>query len=529
MQQIQGTAAQPDDDATGLHITRRTSLGLLMASLIAGEACPAAAAAQGELTIASHISLAPTWFDPAETPGLGTVFMLYYALHDAMVKPMREANPGSSLAESWSMSPDGLTYEFLLRKGITFHNGEPVTSDDAKFSFERYRGNSATMLHERVASFETPDPRRVIIRLKDAWPDFMSFYAISTGANWIVPRKYIEKVGDAGFKKAPIGAGPYKFVSFEPGVELVLEAHEPYWRKSPSIKRIVIKVIPDEATRLVALKRGEVDFAYSIRGELAAEVQRTPGLSLKIAPDGATYWMYFPEQWDPQSPWQDVRVRQAAFYGVDYVAINNALNLGYSTVTASIIPRNFDFFWSPPTPTHDPEKARKLLAEAGYPNGFDAGFYYCDTAYANLGEAAINSLADVGIRLQLRPMERAAFDKGFSEKRFKKGVIQGSSVAFGNAATRLSVWVVGGSPYVYGTYPEIDALDPLQAREVDVAKRTAILHKMQQLVFEKQIFVTLWQLGFLNAAGPRVGEAGIALIKGHVYNGPYEDMTLKGT
>ena len=103
----------------------------------------------------------------------------------------------------------------------------------------------------------------------------------ATGAGWIVPKKYVEKVGDDGFKKAPIGAGPYKFVSFTPGVELVLEAFERYWRKTPSVKRLVLKVIPDESTRLAALKRGEVDIAYSIRGELAEELQRTPGLTLK--------------------------------------------------------------------------------------------------------------------------------------------------------------------------------------------------------------------------------------------------------
>ena len=96
-----------------------------------------------------------------------------------------------------------------------------------------------------------------------------------------MPKKYVEKVGDDGFKKAPIGAGPYKFVSFTPGLELTMEAFDQYWRKKPSVKRLVFKVIPDESTRLAALKRGEVDIAYSIRGELAEEMQRTKGLTLK--------------------------------------------------------------------------------------------------------------------------------------------------------------------------------------------------------------------------------------------------------
>src|SRR5439155_26659617 len=108
-----------------------------------------------------------------------------------------------------------------------------------------------------------------------------TFYSSASGSGWIVPKKYVEQVGDEGFKKAPIGAGPYKFVSFTPGVELVLEAFEGYWRKTPSVKRLVMKVIPDEATRLAALKRREADIAYSIRGELADELETRPGLSLK--------------------------------------------------------------------------------------------------------------------------------------------------------------------------------------------------------------------------------------------------------
>src|SRR5881628_962999 len=181
----------------------------------------------GQMTWAVHFTLAPTLFEPAETPGLITPFMILYALHDALVKPLPGKSMAPSLAESWSASLDGLVYEFVLRKGATFHNGEPVTAEDVKFSFERYRGISARVLKEKVAAVETPDPRRVRFRLKQPWPDFMAFYGTpATGAAWIVPRKYVERVGEDGFRKAPVGAGPYKFVSLTPGVELVLEAFE---------------------------------------------------------------------------------------------------------------------------------------------------------------------------------------------------------------------------------------------------------------------------------------------------------------
>jgi peptide/nickel transport system substrate-binding protein len=474
-----------------------------------------------------HISLAPTWFDPAETPALITPFMVMYALHDAMVKPMPGKALASSLAESWSLSDDGLIYEFVVRKGAKFHNGEPVTAEDVKFSFERYRGASAKALKDRVAAIETPDPQKVRFKLKEPWPDFLTFYASATGAGWIVPKKYVESVGDDGFKKAPIGAGPYKFVSFTPGQELVFEAFDQYWRKTPSVKRLVFRVIPDESTRLAALKRGEIDIAYSIRGELAEEILRTKGLTLKPAVISATFWLYFPDQWDPKSPWHDQRVRQAANLAIDHKTINQALTLGHSRITGSIIPETFEHYWKPPAPAFDPAKAKQLLADAGHPNGFDAGDYYCDTAYANLGEAVLNNLQAVGIRAKLRPLERAAFFKGYSEKSYKN-LIQGASGALGNTATRLQAFVAKGGAYVYGNYPDIDELFQKQAAELDPKKREAILHKIQQLVHERTIYAHLWQLAFINGAGPRVKESGLGLIADHAYSAPYEDVTLAG-
>src|SRR5262245_40182963 len=364
----------------------------------------------GQMTWAIHFTLAPTLFEPAETPGLITPFMFLYALHDAMVKPMPGKSMAPSLAESWSMSPDGLVYELVLRKGVKFHNGEPVTADDVKFSFERYRGISAKLLKDRVAAVETPDPGRVRFRLKQPWPDFMTFYATpATGANWIVPRKYVERVGEEGFKKAPVGAGPYRFVSFTPGIELVLEATDQYWRQTPSVQRLVFKSAPDIATRLVMLKSGDADLAYGLSGEIGAEVQRTPGLTLRPTPFTSTHWLYFADQWETGSPWHDRRVRLAATHAVDRQAINQAESLGFSKITGSIIPTSFDFYWQPPLYAYDPARAKQLLTEAGYPKGFDAGDLWCDSGACVYAEPILNDLQAVGIRTKLRPLERASF------------------------------------------------------------------------------------------------------------------------
>src|SRR5204862_5514515 len=137
---------------------------------------------------------------------------------------------------------------------------------------------------EKVREVQIVDPGRVRFHLKEPWPDFMTFYGTSaTGAAWVVPKRYVEKVGEDGFKKAPIGAGPYRFVSSSPGVELVLEAFDGYWRKTPSVKRLVMRSMPDETTRAAALKAGDVDIIYYVSGPTAVEVKRTPGLRLAAA------------------------------------------------------------------------------------------------------------------------------------------------------------------------------------------------------------------------------------------------------
>jgi peptide/nickel transport system substrate-binding protein len=485
-----------------------------------------AAQPQGQLTYAMHVTIAPAWFDPAENTGIATPFMVQEAIHDALAKPMPQNAMAPSLAESWTESPDGLRYEFVLRKGATFHNGDPVTADDVRFSFDRYRGAASKTFKERVAAVEIPEPARVRFRLKQPWPDFLTFYSSATGAGWIVPKKYVEKVGDDGFKKHPIGAGPYRFVSYTPGVELVLEAVEQYWRRTPQVKRLLFKAIPDPSTRFAALKRGEIDVSYWMTASLGEELRRTPGLTLKPAIANNTYWVYFVDQWDPKSPWHDRRVRLAANHAIDRQGINQAETLGSSRMTGSLIPGHFEFFWQPPAIAHDRARAKQLLAEAGYPNGFDAGDFTCDSVHAGIAEPVANDLQAAGIRVKLRPLERAAYNKGQVEKKFKNLVLS-ASAAFGNAPTRIEAFVAAGGVYVYGSYPDIDGLFREQGAELDKKKREATLHRIQQLIHEKAMFAPIFNLAAMGGFGPKVEESGLGLITGFPFSGPYEDLKLK--
>ena len=153
-------------------------------------------APEGTMTWALHVTIAPTWLDPADTPGVLTPFLFLYTLHDALIKPMPQGLLTPSLAESWTESPDGLVYEFTLRNKVTFHNGDPLTAEDVVFSFQRYKGAGARVYKEKVAVVEAIDPQHVRFRLNEPWPDFLLFLGTpATGAGWVVPKKYLEQVG----------------------------------------------------------------------------------------------------------------------------------------------------------------------------------------------------------------------------------------------------------------------------------------------------------------------------------------------
>ncbi len=501
-----------------------TLAALLLVPALGG---PVAAAPEGTMTWGLHVTLAAKWLDPSDTEAFINPFMVLYAIHDALVKPMPGSDNTPSLAESWTASKDGLSYEFVLRKNAKFHNGDPVTAEDVKFSFDRYKGAGATLLKEKVKDLQVLAPNRVRFVLKEPWPDFMTFYGTSaTGAAWIVPKKYVEKVGDDGFKKAPIGAGPYKVVSFNPGVELVMEAYEGYWRKVPSIKRLIFRSMTDETTRAAALKAGELDIVYLLSGPTAQDIKRTSGLRLAAAmPPGVPY-LDMQEQWDPKSPWHDRRVRLAASHALDRNALNQAETLGFSHPTGGLIPRSLEFARAYEPPAYDPALAKKLLAEAGYPNGFDAGDLTPFPPFFSLAEAIGGYLQAVGIKTRVRTMERATFLAAWREKKIK-GLIMGLGAPAGNAATRIEVYVLKSGIYSSGVVPEIEDLYQRQARELDRKKREALLHQIQQIMHDRVLHVPIYELAFLWGIGPRVEEACVDHIKGFSYSAPYEDLKLK--
>src|SRR5256712_3089964 len=404
----------------------------------------------GEAVMAWPVPIARGGFAPATWPPQITPFGILFALHDAMVRPLPGQKMGLGLAEAWTESSDGLSYEFRLRRGLKFHNGDAVTAEDVKFSFERYKGAGARELSARVRQVDIVDPLTVRFVLKEPWPDFMTFYGTTaTAAGIVVPKKYLTQVGDDGFRKQPIGAGPYRFVSHTPGVEVVLEANAGYWRRVPTVKRLVMKSVPEGTTRVAMLKKGEADMAFLLDGPDAETVTRDSRLTLAATRHASAMWIEFAEQWDPRSPWHDRRVRLAVNHALDRKAISETACLGYCPAAGVIVPPIMDFALQVEPPLYNPQKAKQLLAEAGYPKGFDAGDFTPLPGFWTTGEAAVNFLNAVGIRTKLRPMERAAFYAAWQQKKLR-GLFLTAAGNSGNAATRLEAFVYSKGSYAYG-------------------------------------------------------------------------------
>jgi peptide/nickel transport system substrate-binding protein len=306
----------------------------------------------------------------------------------------------------------------------------------------------------------------------------------------------------------------------------VLEAQERYWRQTPSINRLIFKGIPERTTRLAMLKNGEADIAYLMIGDEASAIKADPKLRLAQVIPAATWWLEFPEQWDSKSPWHNRQVRLAAALALDTQSINEVERLGFSRLTGSIIPSTLEFALRLEPYPYDPARAKRLLAEAGYPNGFDAGDLTPLPPFFTMGEAVGNYLGAVGIRTKMRTMERAAFFAAGRDKKLQ-GLILNASGALGNAATRIETYVLSTGTYAYGGYADIDELFRQQSGERDRGKREALLHQIQRLMHERVVQAPIYEPATLHGVGPRVEEPGVGLNALLYFTAPYEEMRLK--
>ncbi len=482
-----------------------------------------AAPPQGVLKQATHVSISADWLDPATTPALViSSHIALYLLHDALLKPMPDGTYTPCLAESWTISPDSKVYEFKLRRGVKFHNGDILTAEDVAFSFWRNKASQAGFIHGKTEKVEAVNPTTVRFYFKEPFVDFLE-YLIPGGTTmgWVVPKKYVEKVGEAGFKKNPVGAGPYQFVEFVPGVKLVAEAFKGYWRKVPSVKRMEFYVVPDPGTRLVMLRRGEVDVAHLISDVYYEDVKKDPKLRLLHPLSASRGLIYISSQWDPKSPWSDPRVRKAASYAIDRKTLADVYMPGSKPMT-SLGLEGDPFAVQFPVDTYDPEQAKKLLAQAGYPKGFHGGKFYPYGGYWGYGEQIATYWKAVGISVDIVLLERPAWLADRASGKMKGGIFvdHPTSPTIGGV---LSYLFGSGS---YGNYPDIQALWDQYKKEGGWNVRKDLMARIQKLIHERTMWIFVFPFNSPTAYGPKVKGDPHKIQPLIWFTAPFEDIEL---
>jgi peptide/nickel transport system substrate-binding protein len=336
-------------------------------------------------------------------------------MYEQLVRVGPDLRARNWLAESWSIENADTKpiIDVKLRRGVTFHNGDPLTSADFEFSYQRLRDPKVSRwshYQANVELFEIVDDHH--FRIHFIRPD--GDYVAQHLQLWAIPKKYFESVGDEGFSKAPVGTGPWRFVSRTVKEELRLEAYDGYWNKEhrPTVKNLVIKIIPEDLTRVAAFKTGAVDFIDGVSNAQVAEFKKMPGVKTATMVSGNNLYIDF-ASYLPDSPWRKLKVRQAAAHAIDVDAIIKSVLFGQGERYVSVGKGSTGYDAALKPLPYDMRKAKALLTEAGYPNGFETPCYNLTTprepSFKEMGEAVFAYLGAVGIRCKVQGMEYGAW------------------------------------------------------------------------------------------------------------------------
>ena len=487
----------------------------------------------GTLDFAWHTAFSPRWFDPSINTSSVSQFATQYIVHDALVKSMPDRPFFPSLAQEYTVADDFTSVNFKLREGLTFHDGSALTSEDVQFSFENYSGTGAGTLQGLTKEIEIISDTELTFHFTEPFLDFMLLYgSTATGAGWIVPSDYYQEVGAEGFLEAPIGAGPFRFVENQDNVKIVYEAFENYWRKNAGVQTLNFNAITDSATRYAGLSTGELDLANVMTSDLLQTIADDPNVEL-VPTTSVPFWIEFIGYTDPDSPFNDVRVREAVTIALDRETINQSETGGGGESTGQWIPRQQQGAVQAEPIEQDLDRARELMAEAGYADGFDVSALTPLPNYFALGERVIQMLGEIGIRTELVQMDRGEFlaqvNSG-TDANFE-GIVVNISGAGGDAAVRVRNFAACGGAASRICDPNIDEPFAQYEASTDPTEREELLNQIQQYIIDEHIFPYVYTLGLNMAQGPDVEQPGNevwAQIPQYVYPGPWEDITVTG-
>ena len=476
-----------------------------------------------KLTIAQGSFSGETFYPPLDTMtafiGMGGRLFDFLLIYDA-----GELKPG--IAEKWELAQDQLSWTFNIRKGVKFHNGDDLTGKDVKWSMERFLDKEVTLhpaMKTMIAKVELVDEYTVRVYTKGKQPLFpYQVSNMSTGAGAVMPKDYIEKNGVPYFNQHPIGSGPYKFVKHTPGDSTQWEAVESHWRRIPAFKYLEIVLMPEEATRVAALKTGQVDV---IELDLqAARDLRQAGFEVKDLGDVVTsivglYGAYHPDAVKAKMPITDVRVRKALSLAINRDTIRENFFYGlagpppppFLTSSTPDIDNKYWMDYAKQAYRYDPAEAKRLLTEAGYADGFTIKLYSMPWSRAffipKLAEIVLSDWQKIGVKAEMVPIDFGAF----------QGMRQGPAPALVGQAAMLRY--VSGLParslfsgfHSTGSFammgksmPELDKTLQNALQEMDASKNKKLIDEVLAIALDSYTALVISESPGVIAVGPKV-------------------------
>jgi peptide/nickel transport system substrate-binding protein len=483
---------------------------------------------------------------------------LYVGAEDVVLKPLWEnllsrdgkGNLIPMLAEKWQVSDGGKTWKFQLRKGVRFHNGTELTAEDVRYTFasiaKEGSANSLAADFRKIKSMEVENPHTITVRFDKPFVTFGNrvTHGLFSSVAYIQSKKHIE-AGEQGAERQPIGTGPYKFVEHVRGDRIVYEAVDGHWRATPQWKRLVFIKVPEPATRMAMLRAGSAD-VVEVSGEYVDELKKV-GMRTLVMPNVSAIWVILGGQWptkssyDPKVPWAQPdaekarKVRLALNLAVDKKAIIERVLGGVGTPVGTVNYYPTDPWISDallkPVP-YDPPKAKQVLAEAGYPNGFEVTMNL--TAWPgrgflpDVGEAVATYWEKIGVKVKRRPVDRAIFASDFRARSYA-----GVTLAYAGPIIAPEPWELfqrvaytNSAVHLLVEHPKLDAFIDRLSAEPNLAERTRIMREeMGPWLYEYMPSVAIGATHSIAGVGPKVGDW--PLIPGHMGIHNWEYVTRK--
>ncbi|HAC49017.1 MAG TPA: ABC transporter substrate-binding protein [Sulfitobacter sp.] len=492
-------------------MNRLNRLNRLMTGVASAALVVAATSAFAKDDITVAMQLEPPHLDPTSAAAGAIDSVLYTNVFEGLTRFMGDGSVVPGLAESWEISEDGLTYTFKLREGVTFHDGTTMDAEDVKFTLDRINAedsaNAQKALYAAISEVNVIDPQTVEVKLSE--PNGNMLFNLAWGDAVIVASETVETI-----KQTPIGTGAFKFENWNQGDKITLTRNDDYWGEAPALASATFKFISDPTAAFASVMAEDVDvFTGFPAPENIPQFEADPRFQVLI---GSTEGETILSINNKREPFDNVKVREAVAHAIDRQAIIDGAMFGYGTpIGTHFAPHNPDYVDLAEMSSYDPEKSKALLAEAGFPDGFETTLHLPPPSYARRGgEIIAAQLAEVGIKAQITNVEWAQWlETVFKGKDF------GLSIVSHTEPMDINIYA---NPDYYFQYDnaEFQSLITEFNKTAEPAARTEMLAKAQRMIAEDYVNGYLFQLAF-----PTIAKAG---VEGLWVNAPTQATDLTG-